>query len=82
MIREIVVGVVLAVALSAAAGNVYAISPGILSLGTDGAPGLFCEVEKADVCVVARTEEDCTKLGGVKADTCEALENEGEAAYD
>ena len=48
------------------------------ALGTDGAPGLFCKVEKADVCVMARTEEDCTKLGGVKVDTCEAPENEGE----
>ncbi len=74
MIKKIVVGVVLAVALSAAAGNVYAITPEILAFGTDVAPGLFCEVEKLDVCVMAQTEEDCTKLGGVKADSCSMAE--------
>ncbi len=75
MIRKLVIGVVLAVALSAAAGNAYAItSPGAIFLGTDVAPGLFCEVEKLDVCVMARTEEDCTKLGGVKADSCSMAE--------
>ena len=75
MARKLLIGVVLAVALSAAVGSAYAgISPTVLAFGTDGAPGLFCEVQKADVCVMARTEEDCTKLGGVKADTCGAPE--------
>ena len=76
MARKLLIGVVLAVALSAAAGSAYAgiIDTAVLAFGTDGAPGLFCEVQKADVCVMARTEEDCTKLGGVKADTCGAPE--------
>jgi hypothetical protein len=78
MIRKIVVGVVLAVALSAAAGNAYAITPEIMAFGTDVAPGLFCEVEKLDVCVMAQTEEDCTKLGGEKVDSCSMAENEKE----
>ncbi len=50
MIRKLVIAVVLAVALSAAAGNAYAITPEIMAFGTDVAPGLFCEVEKLDVC--------------------------------
>jgi len=49
-------------------------NPGPFGLGIDGAPGLFCEVEKLDVCVMVRSQEDCAKLGGVKADTCEAPE--------
>jgi len=37
----------------------------------EGKPvGTFCKVEKVDVCVVAMTEEDCTKLGGEKVDSC------------
>jgi hypothetical protein len=35
-----------------------------------GSAGMFCNVEGAEVCVVARTEEDCTKLGGKKVDSC------------
>ena len=45
--------------------------------GMSGNTGLFCKIEKVDVCVMAQTEEDCTKLGGVKAEKCEAAENEG-----
>jgi hypothetical protein len=81
MVRKLIIGVVLTVALSVAAGSAYAggvLADEPLAFGLDGAPGLFCEVEKSDVCVMARTEEDCTKLGGVKADTCEAPESEGE----
>ncbi len=36
--------------------------------------GTFCKVEKVDVCVLAMTEEDCTKLGGEKADSCSTPE--------
>ena len=52
MVRKLLIGVVLAVALSAAAGNAYAGLPegGSIAFGIDGAQGLFCEVEKADVC--------------------------------
>jgi hypothetical protein len=40
-------------------------------MGVEGKPiGTFCIVEKVDVCVIAMTEEDCTKLGGEKADSC------------
>lgn len=77
MLRQLIIGVVLAVALSAAAGNVYA-AEGVLLFGTDVAPGLFCEVQKLDVCVMAQTEEDCTKLGGEKVDSCSMAENEKE----
>lgn len=76
MLRQLIIGVVLAVALSAAAGNVYA-EEGVF-FGTDVAPGLFCEVQKLDVCVMAQTEEDCTKLGGEKVDSCSMAENEKE----
>ncbi len=37
-----------------------------------GIAGMSCNVEGAEVCVVAHTEEDCTKLGGKKADACPA----------
>ncbi|MEK6224211.1 MAG: hypothetical protein N2A97_05035 [Thermodesulfobacteriales bacterium] len=38
--------------------------------GSDSGPGMFCNIEGAEVCVVARTKEDCTKLGGKKVDSC------------
>ncbi len=47
-------------------------SPGTLTPG--GTVGLFCEVEKVDVCVMAQTGEDCTKLGGKKVDSCSMAE--------
>ncbi len=55
--------------------NVNAQGPGAgdpsIVWGAEGNPvGTFCEVEKADVCVLAMSEEDCTKLGGEKADSC------------
>ena len=34
------------------------------AFGSQGGTGMFCNIEGAEVCVVARTEEDCTKLGG------------------
>jgi hypothetical protein len=38
---------------------------------------MFCNIEKAEVCIVARTEKDCTKLGGEKVDSCpQSQENE------
>ena len=36
--------------------------------------GTFCKVEKADVCVLTMSEEDCTKLGGEKVDSCSVAE--------
>jgi len=33
-------------------------------------------IEGAEVCVVARTEEDCTKLEGKKVDSCPASQNQ------
>jgi len=43
--------------------------------GVEGKPiGTFCKVEKVDVCVMAMTEEDCTKLGGEKVDSCSMAE--------
>jgi hypothetical protein len=80
MVSRLILGFILVTAFSIVGMTVNSegITPQILAFGTDGAPGLFCEVEKADVCVLARSEEDCTKLGGVKAEKCEAPENEGE----
>ena len=41
----------------------------------EGVPGgTFCKVEKIHVCVLAMTEEDCTKLGGEKVDGCRLAE--------
>ncbi len=46
-----------------------------LIFGVEGKPiGTFCKVEKVDVCVLAMTEEDCTKLGGEKVDSCSMAE--------
>ncbi|MCK5710581.1 MAG: hypothetical protein KAI07_08575, partial [Deltaproteobacteria bacterium] len=44
--------------------------------GSQGGTGLFCNIEGAEVCVVARTEDDCTKLGGEKVDSCPASQNQ------
>jgi len=52
--------------------------PGMVksSWGADGTPaGIFCNVEKTSVCVLARTEDDCTKLGGKKVDACSASQD-------
>jgi len=80
MVSRLILGFILVTAFSIVGMTVNSegITPQILAFGTDEAPGLFCEVEKADVCVMAQTEEDCTKLGGVKADTCVAPEKKGE----
>jgi len=80
MVSRLILGFIMVMAFSFVEITVNSESNAvqILEFGTDVAPGLFCEVEKLDVCVMARTEEDCAKLGGVKADSCEAPENEGE----
>ena len=43
--------------------------------GAQTSKGMYCNVESAEVCVVARTEEDCTKLEGKKVDSCPAPES-------
>jgi len=80
MVSRLILGFILVTAFSIVGMTVNSESSAgeILLFGIDGAPGLFCEVEKLDVCVMAQTQEDCTKLGGVKAEKCEAPENEGE----
>lgn len=45
-------------------------------LGSEGNPGLFCNIDSAEVCVLAKTEEDCKKLNGKKVDTCPASQSE------
>jgi len=35
-----------------------------------GIAGMLCNVEGAEVCVIARTKEDCKKLDGKKVDSC------------
>jgi hypothetical protein len=32
--------------------------------------GVFCEIKKMEVCVIARDETDCTKIGGQKVESC------------
>jgi len=46
--------------------SVTYVNAGILvHFGVEGKPvGTFCKVEKVEVCVMAMSEEDCTKLGG------------------
>ena len=47
----------------------------ILTFMSENIPdGVFCQVEKADVCVIAMNAEDCTKLGGEKKDNCSATD--------
>jgi len=82
MVSKLIIGVVLAVALSAAAVNAQAAPLGggdetggeTLHFAPGGQVGLFCEVEKVDVCVITQTEGDCTKLGGEKVDSCSMAE--------
>ena len=35
--------------------------------GSETNKGMFCNVEKSEVCVITRGEEDCTKLEGKKS---------------
>jgi len=92
MVRKLIIGVVLAVALSAAAGNAHSQTTHLENGGQEptvdpsqqgvfpaveypgGTVGLFCEVEKVDVCVMTQTDGDCTKLGGEKVDSCSMAE--------
>jgi hypothetical protein len=79
MIRKLLAGVVLTVGLLGVTGSAYAqdMEDAGLEWSADNAPpGLFCYVESPGVCVIAQTEEDCTKLGGVKTDSCPAAEKE------
>lgn len=41
-----------------------------MMLGSEGNPGMFCNVESVNVCVLAETEADCKKLEGKKVDSC------------
>jgi hypothetical protein len=77
MKKLLAISFLLVFALSAFSGtDVNASGGGVFPpLGNDGKPiGTFCIVEKVDVCVIAMTEEDCTKLGGEKADSCSIAE--------
>lgn len=46
-----------------------------INLGVEGSPGLFCNIDSAEVCVIAITEEDCKKLEGKKVDACPASQS-------
>ncbi|MEM7009414.1 MAG: hypothetical protein AAF462_09805 [Thermodesulfobacteriota bacterium] len=41
-----------------------------MMLGSDQNPGMFCNIESVNVCVLAENEDDCTKLKGEKVDSC------------
>ncbi len=43
---------------------------GLGSFGVKDKAGVFCMVEKVKVCVIARDEEDCKRIGGEKVKTC------------
>ena len=45
-------------------------------LGVEANPGVFCNIESAEVCVVAQNEVDCKKLQGKKVDSCPLGESE------
>lgn len=79
MIRKLLAGVVLTVGLLGVAGSAYAqdaLDDAGLEWSGNAPPGLFCYIESPGVCVIAQTEEDCTKLGGVKAESCPTPEKE------
>jgi len=80
MVRKLLTGFVLTVGLLGVAGSAYAQDAldgaGLEFSADDVNPGLFCYVESPGVCVIAQTEEDCTKLGGVKAELCPTPEKE------
>lgn len=79
MIRKLLAGVVLAAGLLGVAGSAYAqdaLDAAGLEFSGNVPTGLFCYVESPGVCVIAQTEEDCTKLGGVKAESCPVPEKE------
>lgn len=72
MSKKLLVGLLLVLAFS----GTY-VNAGIVGFDAEGKPiGTFCKVEKVDVCVVAMSEEDCTKLGGQKVDSCPMPEKE------
>ena len=62
-------------ATSSIAGEI----PGVLksSWGVDGiSDGLFCNIKKVEVCVIAKNEEDCKILEGAKVDSCPSSQEE------
>jgi len=64
MVSRLILGFILVTAFSIVGMTVNSESSAVpvYELGIDGAPGLFCEVEKADVCVMAQTQEDCGRV--------------------
>jgi len=51
-------------------------APDIMEFGSQGSQGLFCNIEGAEVCVMAQSEEDCKKLEGKKVDSCPQSQDE------
>ena len=39
---------------------------------------VYCDIESAQVCAVAQSAEDCTKLGGKKVNACTVYGNTSE----
>ncbi len=76
MKKLLAISFLLVFALSAfLATDVFGDDEKMIELGVEVKPvGTFCIVEKVDVCVLAMSEEDCTKLGGEKADSCSMAE--------
>ena len=72
MFRDLLAGVLMSMALLGMAGSAHAqdTEAEAAAIWSTGEPGLFCYVESQGVCVITRNDEDCTKLGGEKADSC------------
>lgn len=39
---------------------------------------VYCNIESAQVCVVAQSKEDCKRLGGKKVNACRVYDNKNE----
>lgn len=76
MSKILITVTVLAFSIMGGAVTVHAQSPygNEVGFGTSENPGLYCKVEKAEVCVIAQSVEDCEKIGGAKVDSCDDAE--------
>ncbi|MEM7009413.1 MAG: hypothetical protein AAF462_09800 [Thermodesulfobacteriota bacterium] len=48
----------------------------VVGFGSEGNPGMFCNISSAEVCVLAKDENDCKKLGGEKVENCPVSQSE------
>lgn len=54
-----------------AASSAQVYSKNAVGFGVEGEEtGVYCNIAESGVCVIARDEGDCTKLGGEKVEAC------------